>query len=109
MPAILVAHAADVLNAEGYAGVHTRVATGRLGWPEEAPFDVVMATCAPSGVPRELTDQLADGGRMIAPIGPEGGVQKLLLIVKERDGLRTTEDLAVRFVPMVSGPIPGQK
>jgi protein-L-isoaspartate(D-aspartate) O-methyltransferase len=87
----------------GYANVHVRAGDGYKGWPELAPFDRIMVTAAPDEVPRVLFDQLADGGILVAPVGPTSTTQRLLRFRKSR-GQLAREDLgAVRFVPMVPG------
>ncbi len=89
------------LRRLGYANVHVRSGDGYAGWPEHAPFDRVIVTAAPEELPRALFDQLADGGILVAPIGPDPWSQRLFRYVK-RDGTATKEDLGgVRFVPMV--------
>lgn len=88
----------------GYRGVTVRVGDGYRGWPEEAPFDRIMVTAAPDELPQALLDQLAEGGVLIAPVGPEGAVQKLVRVRKKKGGaLERDELLDVRFVPMVRG------
>ena len=74
---------------------------GYKGWPEKAPFDAVIVTCAPEEVPQALIDQLKDGGRMILPIGT--GVQRLVVLRKQEGKVHQEDDLMVRFVPMVHG------
>ncbi len=97
----LAEHARGALERENYP-VQVRTGDGYKGWPEEAPFDAIIVTCAPESVPEALTAQLREGGRMILPVG-EAGNQRLI-IMRKRQGLVTTEeDLAVRFVPMVHG------
>ena len=86
-----------------YENVRVRHGDGYAGWQEEAPFDAVIVTAAPDSIPKELVKQLKDGGRMIAPVGGQYGVQYLKLISK-KEGMVTEKDLlAVRFVPMVGG------
>jgi protein-L-isoaspartate(D-aspartate) O-methyltransferase len=86
----------------GYANVHVRQGDGSLGWPEAAPFDRIVLTAAPRGIPSVLLKQLRSGGALIGPVGPEHGVQELVEIC---EGV-TRRLLAVRFVPMTgaSGP-----
>jgi protein-L-isoaspartate(D-aspartate) O-methyltransferase len=60
-----------LLNAMGVRNVHLRCSDGSLGWPEEAPFDVILVTAAMPGLPRPLLEQLSSGGRLVAPIGEE--------------------------------------
>ena len=53
----------------GYTNIHTRVGDGYEGWPEAAPFDAIIVTCAPQKIPQPLFDQLKEGGRMVIPLG----------------------------------------
>jgi len=95
----LARQAATLLARLGYSNVHTRQGDGYAGWPEEAPFDAIIVTCAPANVPQPLIDQLKPGGRMIIPVGP-ASQQELVLLEKAGTGLRRTAVLPVRFVPM---------
>lgn len=97
----LARHADEVLRRQGYK-VQVRHGDGYKGWPEKAPFDVVIVTCAPENIPQALTAQLKVGGRMIIPVGPTNSVQNLLIIRKTASGVEVEEDLPVRFVPMVN-------
>jgi protein-L-isoaspartate(D-aspartate) O-methyltransferase len=87
------------LQRLGYKNVHVKVGDGYKGWPEHAPFDAVIVTCAPDHVPRALVDQLKEGGRMIIPVGGPGD-QELYLLEKEKGELRRRAVSPVRFVPM---------
>lgn len=92
--------AAEVLARLGYANVEVRIGDGYAGWPEKAPFDAIVVTAAPEQVPAPLLEQLATGGRLVIPVGPEGRTQSLRLIKKRADGAIATEDvLPVIFVP----------
>jgi protein-L-isoaspartate(D-aspartate) O-methyltransferase len=91
--------AEKTLREQGYGQVRVRIGDGYAGWPEEAPFDAIMVTCAPEAVPQPLIDQLKVGGRMIIPVGGPFA-QELVLLEKTADGLRRTRVLPVRFVPM---------
>ena len=83
-----------------FENVHVKAGDGYLGWPEKAPFDAIIVTCAPDHVPEPLVDQLKEGGRLIIPLGEEGTVQQLVLL-RKRDGKILRENkLDVRFVPM---------
>jgi len=83
----------------GYGNVVVKTGDGYRGWPERAPFDLIVVTAAPEEIPPPLIDQLADGGRLIVPVGPEGQTQQLTLVTK-RDGRVTRERITpVRFVP----------
>ena len=92
--------AGATLQRLGFTNVHTRVGDGYLGWPEAAPFDAIIVTCAPEKIPQPLIEQLKDGGRMIIPVGPEGGAQELHVLRKDGGKVRQTAVLPVRFVPM---------
>ena len=96
--------AAELLRSLGYTNIETRIGDGYAGWPEAAPFDAIVVTAAPERMPQPLIDQLARGGRLVAPIGPAGGVQQLLLMRKGADGETVTRNvLPVRFVPLTRG------
>lgn len=95
----LAAHAQAVLEQEGYQHVTVRTGNGYRGWPEESPFDIILATCAPEYVPRPLIEQLAEGGRMILPIGSWS--QRLVILRRDKGRITEEEDIPVRFVPMV--------
>jgi protein-L-isoaspartate(D-aspartate) O-methyltransferase len=83
----------------GYTNIHTRVGDGYEGWPEAAPFDAIIVTCAPQKVPQPLFDQLKEGGRMVIPLGTRFN-QVVHLIVK-KDGQRIDSELKpTLFVPM---------
>jgi protein-L-isoaspartate(D-aspartate) O-methyltransferase len=102
-----LAHRAEAdLKRLDYANVKVRAGDGYLGWPEEAPFDAIIVTCAPEQVPQALVDQLKVGGRMIIPVGPQEGVQELYLLRKHEGNMETQAVLAVRFVPMILGQSP---
>ena len=90
------------LKRLGYANVAVRAADGYKGWPEAAPFDSIIVTCAPDHVPPALVSQLKEGGRMIIPVGPEGA-QELLILRKTGGKVERQAVLPVRFVPMTGG------
>jgi protein-L-isoaspartate(D-aspartate) O-methyltransferase len=93
--------AAEVLNALGYGNVEVRIGDGYVGWPEAAPFDAIVVTAAPDHMPQPLIDQLAPGGRLIAPVGSRFGIQQLQLLRKDAQGRAVTRSvLEVRFVPL---------
>lgn len=96
----LARQAAADLARLGCDNVFVRAGDGCRGWPEAAPFDAVIVTCAPDHVPEPLVAQLRDGGRMIIPVGPDGGVQELILLTLRGGTLRRQAILPVRFVPM---------
>ncbi len=88
------------LQRLGYNNVHVRLGDGYKGWPEEAPFDAIIVTCAPAKVPQPLIDQLKEGGRMVIPVG-EQYAQQLYLLEKNNGQLKESATLPVRFVPML--------
>ncbi len=96
--------AAAKLAELGYANVEVRIGDGYAGWPEKAPFDGIVVTAAAPRIPQALIDQLKPGGRMVIPVGEDGGRQDLLLVSKGADGaVATRKVLPVRFVPLVPG------
>ncbi|MHC5006096.1 MAG: protein-L-isoaspartate(D-aspartate) O-methyltransferase [Planctomycetota bacterium] len=93
--------ATKTLAGQGYDDVRTRRADGYFGWPEHAPFDAIIVTCAAGHLPPPLWEQLAPGGRIVIPIGGPYQTQRLVVMTKEPDGSRRSKTiLAVRFVPM---------
>jgi protein-L-isoaspartate(D-aspartate) O-methyltransferase len=98
----LSAAAARSLAATGADNVTLRVGDGTAGWPEEAPFDAInVAAAGEAGIPRALLDQLADGGRLVAPVRDRAG-ERLVLVARRGRRLLTSEHGAVRFVPLVA-------
>jgi protein-L-isoaspartate(D-aspartate) O-methyltransferase len=92
--------AAETLASLGYSNVRVRSGDGFFGWPEEAPFDAIIVTCAVDRIPPRLFEQLAEGGRLILPLGDSGDFQMLTLVTK-KGGRPVVRDLMyVRFVPM---------
>jgi protein-L-isoaspartate(D-aspartate) O-methyltransferase len=96
----LAQRAAGVLERLGIKNVRVKADDGYAGWPEHAPFDAIIVTCAPEAVPAPLVAQLKDGGRMIIPVGDTRGVQELYLLRKVNGNVERTAVLPVRFVPM---------
>jgi len=86
------------LSALGYRNVNVRAGDGYHGWPERAPFDAIVIAAAPPEIPPPLLDQLAMGGRLVAPVGE--GEQELVVVKRTAAGLTTRTLLPVRFVPM---------
>lgn len=84
----------------GYSNIKVRIGDGYKGWDENSPYDAIIVTCAPTHIPEPLKDQLAEGGRMIIPVG-EKYVQELVLLTKQKGKLKQKSVLPVRFVPMV--------
>ncbi len=97
----LGARATRVLAELGYSNVHVRVGDGYAGWPELAPFDRIIVTAAPPELPKALLDQLADGGILVAPVGPQDEAQWLVRVKKKGTTLTRETIERVRFVPMI--------
>jgi len=95
----LARRAEETVRRLGIANVHLHVGDGSAGWPEAAPFDAVIVTCAPEQVPPPLITQLKDGGRMLIPVGPVG-LQELYVYKKHGQQLTERARFLVRFVPM---------
>jgi protein-L-isoaspartate(D-aspartate) O-methyltransferase len=96
----LAESARAVLSKLGFENVHVRQGDGYLGWPEKAPFDAIIVTCAPDHVPEPLISQLKEGGRLVIPVGVTGGIQQLVLLRKRNGQISKEKMLDVRFVPM---------
>jgi len=96
----LAEQAAARLAALGYDNVEVKLDDGYFGWEEHAPFDAVIVTAAPDHVPPPLRMQLADGGRLVIPVGPVGGYQELWLIERQGDEFTTRSLGGVVFVPL---------
>ncbi len=94
----VASQAAKRLSVLGYHNITIRVGDGYRGWPEEAPFDAILLSAAPSQIPKPLLAQLRVGGKMVAPVG--GFFQDLQVITKTADGIETTKIIPVRLSPM---------
>tara|TARA_B100000686_G_scaffold320175_1_gene371561 strand:- start:12089 stop:12745 length:657 start_codon:yes stop_codon:yes gene_type:complete len=88
------------LEGIGYHNVLYKIFDGTYGWPDQAPFDAVMVTAGAREIPATLAAQLKDGGRMAIPLG-EKGVQRLILVTKTGDKLKTRAMSECRFVPLI--------
>ncbi|MGE0456174.1 MAG: protein-L-isoaspartate(D-aspartate) O-methyltransferase [Vicinamibacteria bacterium] len=86
------------LERLGYRNVVVREGDGYLGWPDEAPFDAIMVTAAAPRIPEPLKAQLADGGRLVLPVGDE--LQELVVVTRRGARFEERRVLPVRFVPM---------
>ena len=96
------------LAALDYKNVNIRCGDGYRGWPENAPFDIIVVAAAPDHVPQAFVDQLAPGGRLVIPVGQNS--QELLLIQKDANGLvQRRQVLPVKFVPMTGEAQDNQK
>jgi protein-L-isoaspartate(D-aspartate) O-methyltransferase len=98
----LARRAGRALDAFGAKNVRLYVGDGSRGFPDEAPYDAVLVAAVAPSVPPALVDQLAPGGRLVLPVGPESAPQRLLLLTKATDNSVATHDLGeVAFVPLV--------
>jgi protein-L-isoaspartate(D-aspartate) O-methyltransferase len=98
----LVRVAQERMQRMGYDNVKIIEGDGTRGWPDEAPFDAIVAAATGSHVPKPWIEQLADGGRVVMPVGDPGWVQKLVKVTRGPKGKLITEDLGgVRFVPLI--------
>jgi protein-L-isoaspartate(D-aspartate) O-methyltransferase len=97
----LAGRARETLDALGYTNVHVREGDGYAGWPDQAPFDRIIVTAAPSDVPEPLVAQLAVGGRMVIPVGD--AVQWIMVLDKSAGGVTQRQTIPVAFVPFRRG------
>jgi protein-L-isoaspartate(D-aspartate) O-methyltransferase len=97
----LFKRAREALAAVGCETVRLRLGDGHEGWEEKAPFDAIIVSAAPVVVPPALERQLNDGGRLVIPIGVEGGTQQLMRLTKHGERLDEERVTPVRFVPLV--------
>lgn len=94
----LAQQAKTILQKLGYTNVLIKAGDGYLGWPEKAPFDAIIVTCAPDHIPPALLNQLKVGGRMIIPVGTHH--QELIVLEKQEGKISQKAVMAVRFVPL---------
>lgn len=94
----LASSAKNLLLDLGYKNIHVRPGDGYLGWPEAAPFDAIIVTCAPDHIPQPLLGQLREGGRLVVPVGTHS--QELKKIIKRSGKIETADVIPVIFVPM---------
>ncbi|KAA1176197.1 protein-L-isoaspartate(D-aspartate) O-methyltransferase [Marinobacter salinexigens] len=100
----LAERAGSVLAELGYDNVTVRCGDGTLGWPEQAPFDGICVAAGAPAVPESLKQQLAVGGRLVIPVGPEHSVQSLQTVTRLTETRFDMDDLGqVRFVPLLGG------
>jgi len=100
----LLEKARNNIRVLGLNNVQFKHADGSMGWKEKGPFDAIIAAAAPQNVPQELLEQLADGGRLIIPVGGET-TQELRLITRQGDEFHTQVVATVRFVPLFVGAL----
>ncbi|OHC62352.1 MAG: protein-L-isoaspartate O-methyltransferase [Rhodocyclales bacterium GWA2_65_19] len=100
----LASEAAARLRRLGYHNVEVRSGNGRLGWPQNAPYDAILITAAASRIPPELIAQLKPGGRMVIPVGYPHQAQELIVVDRLQDGgIDERPVLPVAFVPLTGG------
>jgi protein-L-isoaspartate(D-aspartate) O-methyltransferase len=97
----LAEQARERLAGLGYSNIEYLIGDGTRGWPAHAPYDAIIVTAAPEAVPGALKEQLAEGGRLVLPVG--GALQYLVRIVRRRDRFDEERLIAVRFVPLTGG------
>ena len=95
----LAQRAEKLVSELGYKNIKVKCGDGFLGWPEFAPFEAIIVTCAPEEIPPLLIEQLAEGGRMVIPVGEE--YQELKLLVKVKGKIEQKDIIPVIFVPMI--------
>jgi len=88
-----------LLTELNYKNIRLKTGDGFLGWPESSPFDGIIVTCAPEKIPPPLLEQLAEGGRLVIPVGKHW--QNLKLVRKTKDRIKEADIIPVRFVPML--------
>jgi protein-L-isoaspartate(D-aspartate) O-methyltransferase len=96
----LAASSAERLRRLGYNNVIVKEGDGYLGWPEHGPYDIIIVTAATNEIPQPLMDQLAEGGRLVMPLGKPDEVQRLILLQKKNGQIRQSFLTLVRFVPL---------
>ncbi|NTV84006.1 MAG: protein-L-isoaspartate O-methyltransferase [Bacteroidales bacterium] len=92
------------LSNLGYKNIKCKVGDGYNGWPENAPFDIIVVTAAANAVPEPLINQLAENGRLVIPVGQPWLVQELILLVKNNGKIKESRLASVRFVPFKRSP-----
>jgi protein-L-isoaspartate(D-aspartate) O-methyltransferase len=93
----------------GYANVHLAIGDGARGWHEQAPFQGILVAAAADEVPPDLLGQLADGGRLVVPVGRSRGDQVLTIVERVGDSFEERHDTRCRFVPLVRDPGPEER
>lgn len=103
----LASSAKKLLSELGYQNIEVKAGDGYLGWPEHAPFDAIIVTCAPDHIPKPLIDQLKENGRLVLPVGTHS--QELKKIVKRSGKMEVTDVIPVIFVPMTGEGVKQKK
>jgi len=96
----LAKEAAARLRMLGYQNIITKYGDGYKGWPGHAPFDIIIVTAAADHIPQPLKDQLAEGGRLVMPVGNPATVQELILLTKKKGKITEQRLEQVFFVPL---------
>lgn len=100
----LAEHAASTLSGMRFSNIEVAVADGSFGWPAEAPYNIVLVACAAEDVPQPLIDQLADGGRLVIPVGlASREPQDLRVYTRQGDDVGYRSLFPVMFVPLRTG------
>ncbi|HNS51587.1 MAG TPA: protein-L-isoaspartate(D-aspartate) O-methyltransferase [Anaerolineae bacterium] len=99
----LADEAAGRLKRLGYTNVHVRNADGYYGWQDHAPYDAIIVTCAADHIPPALVEQLAEGGKLVLPVGPPGDYQTLWEVTKTGKEIVRKDITGVLFVPLTGG------
>ncbi|MFC1743316.1 protein-L-isoaspartate(D-aspartate) O-methyltransferase [Candidatus Riflebacteria bacterium] len=99
----------ELLKSLGYKNIEVKAGDGFVGWKEHAPFDAIIVTCAPESIPPPLLEQLAEGGRLVIPLGAQWQAQVLQLVTKEKGKLIYKDVEWVRFVPMTGKALEKKK
>jgi protein-L-isoaspartate(D-aspartate) O-methyltransferase len=96
----LAREAAARLKILGYGNIVAKYGDGYKGWPEKAPFDIIMVTAAADHIPEPLKEQLAEGGRLVMPVGDPATVQQLIVLTKRKGRITEQRLEPVHFVPL---------
>ena len=95
----LAKESSALLKKLGYKNIIGKYGDGYKGWPEYAPFDIIIVTAAADHIPQPLIDQLAENGRLVIPVGPPSAVQELILVTRRNGKVEQRRMTFVRFVP----------
>lgn len=89
----------ELFRKLGYTNIIAKYGDGYKGWPEYAPFDIILVTAAPEEIPQPLIDQLSENGRLVIPVGKPSSFQELILVEKKAGKISRRRITSVRFVP----------